>query len=777
VSSARASLIALALALCGPVAAAPQRTWGYLTTGNGHGFQVYDLSQKKITTFLEHPYRYLKPNADPKAEGVIRRNLAFDFYFGVRGGGSSGWLNGGTAGDPEYVDDTNIIHVPVTAGAVSADTYYFAPFGYEGNAMIALIKTQSATDVFTLFNFHMGSGQGDTPGADGESLHAVAASQAVVETGPGGGAMVYVALSGLNHADCNNVYNNVTGGGNLADNATCSGTDVVPGFQRTLQAADNGWVAVAVQFVENAADADATAAALKAWGAGRTPDKILADAQAEWTAWRKPPPANIVCTDDELHLWKQSEAVLRMGQVREANTASRKNHGMILASLPPGQWHSGWVRDATYAVAALARSGHAAEAKAALDFFMNAGPVSKYQSYVSNQPYRISVVRYFGSGEEEADYSGQPTPNIEIDGWGLVLWAARQYVDAAGDTAWLSATTQAGPTNFDTMVSGIATPLSGNLESNGICKADSSIWEVHDQNKKHFAYTTMSAARGFCDLAAMAKKAGNASAQSTYAAQSMTTKTSFLATFVDSQGALGGSLEELSLGTYLDAAVLEAFDWNLLPSFTGPTAKQTLDKMSQLRVSSGGFKRNDDGLSSYDSNEWIMVDFRAADALRRGGKTADADALVQAIVSKASANFYLLPELYNAVAADGQIGKYTGSIPMVGYGGGAYILTILDRAGLSEPNDCGDGASTPLPQLTCAGAAGTDGGITVATDDGGLLGDTDGGSSGPGGDVPRTRACVCDLGPAGPIATGGPFLVALAFVLLWLRLRRPSASK
>ena len=28
---------------------------------------------------------------------------------------------------------------------------------------------------------------------------------------------------------------------------------------------------------------------------------------------------------------------------------------------------------------------------------------------------------------------------------------------------------------------------------------------------------------------------------------------------------------------------------------------------------------------------------------------------------------------------------------MVGYGGGAYVLTMMDRSGLIEPNDCGDG--------------------------------------------------------------------------------------
>ena len=42
-----------------------------------------------------------------------------------------------------------------------------------------------------------------------------------------------------------------------------------------------------------------------------------------------------------------------MGQVLEPNRPGRKNHGMILASLPPGGWHTGWVRDAVYAIVAL----------------------------------------------------------------------------------------------------------------------------------------------------------------------------------------------------------------------------------------------------------------------------------------------------------------------------------------------------------------------------------------------------------------------------------------
>ncbi len=376
---AAALAAAAAALLAAPASAQTQRTWNFLTTGNGYGFQIFDTNAQKITQFLEHPYRYLRPNpSDPHAEGVVRRNLAFDFYFGVRGGGTAGWLNAPTtAGDPEYVDQSHIIHAPATLGGINAESYFFAPFDYPGNAMVALLKAPGATDGFVLFNFHMGTATTpDAPGSDGESIRYVTAQKAVVETGPGGGFMVYVPLSGVDVADCQNAYTKVTGGMDLTQNTSCSGNDVVPAFQKHLDA--NGWMAVAVVFVDstNPADADAAAASIAAWAKNRSPDQILADARMEFESWRKPPPSTVpLCGDAETKLWRQSEAVLRMGQIREPNTSSRKNNGMMLASLPPGSWHTGWVRDAQYAVVALARSGHVAEAKAALNFFLNASPV------------------------------------------------------------------------------------------------------------------------------------------------------------------------------------------------------------------------------------------------------------------------------------------------------------------------------------------------------------------------------------------------------------------
>lgn len=60
------------------------------------------------------------------------------------------------------------------------------------------------------------------------------------------------------------------------------------------------------------------------------------------------------------------------------------------------------------------------------------------------------------------------------------------------------------------------------------------------------------------------------------------------------------------------------------------------------------------------------------------------------MTGQGSANYNLLPELYNTRTSSGQIGAYSGSIPMVGYGAGAYQMTLLDRAGTFEASDCGE---------------------------------------------------------------------------------------
>lgn len=738
-----------------------------LTTGNGYGFQVFSVDQKKLTQFLERPYRYLRPGATQMASGVERRNLAYDVYFGLRAGSTGTWLKDLPQAEVGYVAQTGIIRSSAWVGAVKAESYYFSPFGYPGNALIVLLHvtntggTPTTVDAFLNPNFHLGAGTGDMPGAESETIATSGSSS--VETGPGGGAVIYQPIGGFDRADCSGTgYGRVMSGMDLmgAPQSCSNQNDVTIVYQKSLGAVAAGtdaWWGAAIQFAPDASGAGAAVGAMSAWTQGRSPAQLLLDAETEWEAWRRPPPAGL--SSNERAVYRQAEAVLRMAQVREGWSAvpKQKGLGMILASLPPGQWHIGWVRDAQYATVALARSGHLAEAKLALQFFIDA-EANRYQSYVG-APYRISVTRYFGDGQEESDWN-PAGPNVELDGWGLYLWAARSYIDASGDTGWLSTQTRAGETLYDVLRDQIAGPLDRSREPSGLIAADTSIWESHWNNRKHYAYTSLAAARGLCDFASLATRKGDAATAAAYQKASEQIRIGVRAHLVDAQLALAGSQEGLAAGRYHDAAVIEALNWDLFGA-ADPVTGATLDALAPLQVASGGYMRNDDALSSYDSNEWVVVDLRASTAFRRAGRTGRADDLLAWVTAQAVANLNLIPELYNTFSVNGPVGAYAGAIPMVGFGAAAYILTLLDRAGAALPNTGCDSAvldgGSPPP---------TDGGVADASSptDGladGLLGAVDRGATHP---TARRGGCDGGCGCGGGQARSMPPWLLLALV-------------
>jgi hypothetical protein len=170
-----------------------------------------------------------------------------------------------------------------------------------------------------------------------------------------------------------------------------------------------------------------------------------------------------------------------------------------------------------------------------------------------------------------------------------------------------------------------------------------------------------------------------------------------------------------------------------------------------LQTPAGGYKRVEGSSDQYDTDEWILIDLRASNAHRRAGNGPKADQLLNWVTAQATVNYDLIPELYNTRTSSGTIGAYSGSIPMVGYGAGAYQLTMLDRVQLFEHTDCGEKDLNEYP-------------------DAGPVLPADGGMSGGGnGLTGRTGiACACNGGP-GSGSTG----VLFAFVgLVIVRKRR-----
>jgi len=403
------------------------------------------------------------------------------------------------------------------------------------------------------------------------------------------------------------------------------------------------------------------------WAQGKTPQTILRSEATWWKNWQKVSKIPSGLTQNQRKLFLQSLVVLKMAQCREEGLAN----GQILASLPPGMWNIAWVRDGVYSIVALTRSGHFREARLGLQFMLWARSgfyehfIRKGKDYGVGMPYRISVCRYFGEGKEESDFN-ENGPNIELDGFGLFLWALDEYVTHSKDTAFLSE-------NWKEILQKVAEPLLKNIDSLGAIRAESGPWERHLPGA-HFAYTTAAAIRGFESFSHLAGILKDEQNCQFYACISADLKRNFLKVFLDSTGQiLTGRLEGQFPGT-LDASVVEAINWAIVPP-ESPISRKTLAlyrKKLHIKNRSYGFCRL---LSPdwYDSQEWVFVDFRMAKALRSVGQTEESRQIIRWIEDQAAENFDLIAELFEARTAD-----YKGAIPMAGYGAGAYILNFFE---------------------------------------------------------------------------------------------------
>lgn len=753
--------------------ASPHLSEHWLPSSNGVAALAWDRTQSKLVQFLEHPYAAASSTQQT-------RNFAYDSYPGVRIGATGTWLDGVAPVVVEYVPGTGIVHAERLLGGVQIDEYDFAPIGLAQPVGFMLVKitqvaASSPVDVYSLFNYHLGSGS-PSPGTDSETIGYDAARDAYYETGPAGVAMAYVSLppSSYHGSTPNNPYTLLNAGSNLADDPGTGGptTDAVAGFQSSLGTLAQGATAWTGWATALAADANGAAAVdrVRAFVAGRAPDKLLSDEIAAWQAWVTPAPSG--ASSLESALAAQSQVVLRMGQVQETGAAA----GQILASVAPGTWNIAWVRDMAYATVALARTGHTAEAKAAIAFQL-AAQSGTYAQQVG-APYQISVCRYYGGGSEWSD-SNADGPNIEFDGFGLFLWELDEYVKASGDTASLA-------TWWPTVKSKVADVLVGLQEPTGLVAADSSIWEVHWNGKqRHFAYTTITAANGLCSASRLAAAAGDTTHQASYLAAGQKARDALLPNLRAASGALVQSTEALAAGSgWLDAAVIEAIDFGLVDG-ARHTATATLGAIeSGLVPQSGrGFMRSDAG-DAYSSNEWVFVDLRAERALELAGDATGQVNLFGWNVAQASDNYGELSELHDPVTAD-----YAGQSPMVGFGAGAYLLALTSRGTPVTPT-CGAFANEPAV-VTDAGAdaaAPHDGGSPTG-DAGGVTNDS--GAPGPdasvgipdAGDDASTGADAStgggskSSGGCGCRAAGGasaPALVALLPLLVFAIRRRKS---
>jgi GH15 family glucan-1,4-alpha-glucosidase len=393
-----------------------------------------------------------------------------------------------------------------------------------------------------------------------------------------------------------------------------------------------------------------------------------------WENWHREGKYSKNLTKDYLDLYKQSLAFIKMGQVREKG----KGYGQILASLPTGVWNIAWVRDGIYSIISLIKSGHFKEAKEGLEFFLNAdsGYYKSYKigdtDYGVGTDYKISVCRYYGYGKEESDDNGQG-PNIELDGFGMFLWAFSEYVKASKDTEFFNK-------YWEIVDKYVVYPLILNIDTNlGVIRPESGPWERHLKDNgydgaKRFTYTTIMAIKGLNEinelLKAMKKESINDIAKSIEIL-----KNGLLNNLVDKdKNILVGSYEHFKLKgypKYLDGSVVEAINFELIPKEISKNTLEAIEKELKLD-NREGYIRNLDG-GWYDSQEWVIINLRTASAYKKLANTSKANKIVERIITKALNNFYMIPELLESKTE-----SYKGAIPMLGFGAGALVIYLSE---------------------------------------------------------------------------------------------------
>ena len=465
----------------------PERSFQRLVSSNGHVAVSFDREQARVDTFLEHPYRFRTPRTMPANlcfEADETRDLAYDTYFGVRTETDGQWFGELPLSDASYLEGTGIIQATQYAGSsrtLAVTTHVFAPMDVAAPVMVMTAKVENRGDeavevsLYSLFNFRIGDAGGERePSPEAEQAVWEETSGVFYEYSDGSqGTLAYVPLQApiayTVSTGTQGVYESLTARRDLDNAGRTSGPtrDVAPGLQWgavRLAAGESTEQAVAIVWAEDE-DAAPVVAQVREWASSDTPSRLVEREVGSWEAWHVDPPVEL--SSEQRRLWRQSAAILRMGQVREEGTG----YGQILASLPPGlgnieaQWNISWVRDMAYAVVGLIRAGHLEEAKAASEFQLRAGPGRRTDEV--GQPYRISATRYFGDGQEETDCN-ENGPNVEFDGFGLFLWTVGEYMRAGGDMADLMAW-------WPGIRDEVASVLTDLIDSNGLIKADSSI--------------------------------------------------------------------------------------------------------------------------------------------------------------------------------------------------------------------------------------------------------------------------------------------------------------
>jgi GH15 family glucan-1,4-alpha-glucosidase len=135
----------------------------------------------------------------------------------------------------------------------------------------------------------------------------------------------------------------------------------------------------------------------------------------------------------------------------------------------------------------------------------------------------------------------------------------------------------------------------------------------------------------------------------------------------------------------VDGAVLEALNLGIVQDRS--VIDKTLVQTERLKTASGGYRRNL-GLSDYEAHEFLLIDLNLARVYFKLGRKTEGANILATIVDKSCQDSGLIAEMYvsaNDKGEKGGIGDPAGSIPMVGFGAGDFVITLSDREKYGRP--------------------------------------------------------------------------------------------
>ncbi len=629
-----------------------------LPLANGMGTAIYDVKEHRIAGFFTHMYK--KGTAE-----TVTADLADRVDLAVAG-------VGGPPDEVGYLQGTGILREVRRQGALEVENYYFMPLaGDPGRNLVMLVRLanrghQAQTALVRAdLDFHVGAGPQPDPHDQGDGVdHKWKGSDdEVMRAVPGG----------LFERSPASPHRLLYRGMNLRTRLPAveiRGRDLHANFQGKLQIppGEAAWAGVAIAHQEGGEPLDLQRGL--DGGLGQSPPQQLLEREQEfWRQFHAVEPDLSHLSADQQAVYRQSTAFLKMGQVREPGTPA---DGQVLASIKD-KWARCWVRDASYAMVGLVRSGHLQEARQALDFVLRARRDPRYLPMINQDlpagrkldDYLVSVCRYYGNGLEESDWNDHG-PNIEYDGFGLFLWAFSEYARAIPEEQRQDFLRK----HLHQVQAKVVTPLRRLIDpETGLVRPDSSIWEHHwtlpleYDGRRHYAYTTITAAHGLRSIAGLleAREAQECRQSADELQQGL------LRHLRNADGSIASSLEDLRQdpGLAYDAATLEAVNWEMTAD--PRVVEMTVQRLRSATPGSPGVMRNDDG-NWYDRQEWLLLDLRAVEAWQRLGQPARARALMDHVTAWSRANYNGIGELLD------EKGDFQGPFPMCGFGPGAYVL-------------------------------------------------------------------------------------------------------